>query len=1001
MALPPPMDEDLPDRVLVYTRIRPPISPHIHDEDIATRCRGAADGKTRSVLVSNPGAAVPSKSFTMDRVLGPKCTQKEVYDAVGAPILDSVLRGCHGCVLAYGQTGSGKTHSMLNLGEDGHADEAGMMPRLAVDLFTRIAADWTNFYEVEIAMVQIYNETAMDLLSRSSGDDKQRSSPPNHQALLDRGLKASQRKASEGGGWELLECAWYRCKSPEYLLECFRNGRKRLVYAETMMNKHSSRSHCVLQLRVNRVPRVGTAAVASAGGKKVELVQQRGLLTVVDMAGSERVKKTMSEGVRFNEATNINTSLLAFGNVVQALAAKRSHVPYRESMLTKLLESSLSGRSRTALLVCVAPEVEHAQESTTALEFASRCMRVETKPDVRSASVQFDPSTLARELAEGSAMTVMERMGQQVVSSQQLLDREKVQRAETEEHLCDVINRERKERANVEESLHRRVGELEAELESVNAELDEVKRNAHKSSAELSRANARAAAAEERYDAQTSRCNELEAALAAERLATERAAQCAAETAEEELRELLRRNKEDHAAIEARLRVEIEREKKARVEAEDFLRQESERERTERAATENLLRESLAQEKNERAKMEEELREALNRERSERGDIETDLREKLRREIKGRVETEEKLHLRVSELEAEIASANMRLSDVKRDALDTDRRLSCALGDVAEAEGRCTMQSEKAAALQRELEAEREAAQYAAHTAAEAAEERLKNTVEGEKARHECAREELRRELLADNDRAIEKVRADATAAEERILHRVRELEAEVQRHAEDAEEARKFADERDTVCATLQGELSRLRAGWREDLTELQRASAATASEAESMTRAQLASGISLAKRGRNGKIYRRMVRCHLDSNTLEWAPLGQFRTMSIKGAQMVWASDGSGFVLRGPKRDFEVSVTDASAASWGRALHRRLPVTGKQLTPLRVVLGKPITPLNGFGGLVSFGSLNSPNSYCPSSPATAAAVAADMAAKKHLALGEPRVSTSATTAT
>ena len=136
-------------------------------------------------------------------------------------------------------------------------------------------------------------------------------------------------------------------------------------------------------------------------------------------------------------------------------------------------------------------------------------------------------------------------------------------------------------------------------------------------------------------------------------------AQCAAETAEEELRELLRRNKEEHAAIEARLRVEIEREKKARVEAEDFLRQESERERTERAATENLLRESLAQEKNERAKMEEELREALNRERSERGDIETDLREKLRREIKGRVETEEKLHLRVSELEAEIASQNI------------------------------------------------------------------------------------------------------------------------------------------------------------------------------------------------------------------------------------------------------------------------------------------------------------------------------------------------------
>ena len=128
---------------------------------------------------------------------------------------------------------------------------------------------------------------------------------------------------------------WFRCKSPEFLLECFRNGRKRLVYAETMMNKHSSRSHCLLQLKVNCVPRpqmdTTTAAPdsSSASGaqpaKLVELVQQQGLLTVVDMAGSERVKKTGSEGLRFKEATNINTSLLAFGNVVQALAHRQRH----------------------------------------------------------------------------------------------------------------------------------------------------------------------------------------------------------------------------------------------------------------------------------------------------------------------------------------------------------------------------------------------------------------------------------------------------------------------------------------------------------------------------------------------------------------------------------------------------------------------------------------------------------------------------------------------------
>ena len=103
----------------------------------------------------------------------------------------------------------------------------------------------------------------------------------------------------------------------------------------------------MLQLKVNRVPRPDTttamAQLNSSGYRRtLELLQHQGLLTVVDMAGSERVKKTLSEGIRFSEATNINTSLLAFGNVMQALAEKRSHVPYRDSMLTKLLESSLS-----------------------------------------------------------------------------------------------------------------------------------------------------------------------------------------------------------------------------------------------------------------------------------------------------------------------------------------------------------------------------------------------------------------------------------------------------------------------------------------------------------------------------------------------------------------------------------------------------------------------------------------------------------------------------------
>jgi hypothetical protein len=430
--------EKLPDRVLVYARVKP-ASPS-GSREVATRCvehdaedASPRDGKSsRSIRVLNPNAAVVRKTFGMDRCLGPRSTQQDMYEAVGAPVLDSVLRGCHGAILGYGQTGSGKTHSLLNLGDGG---EAGLVPRLAVDLFTRIAADWTHVYDVEIAMVQIYNETVMDLLKPN---DLKRA-PGNSE----RCLRACQRKSSAGGGWELLDCTWHRCKSPEHLLDCFRQGRKGLVYAETMMNKHSSRSHCVLQLKVNRVPRPDTttamAQLNSSGYRRtLELLQHQGLLTVVDMAGSERVKKTLSEGIRFSEATNINTSLLAFGNVMQALAEKRSHVPYRDSMLTKLLESSLSGRSRTALLVCVAPELEHSQETATSLEFASRAMRVATVPVVHSANVEFDPADLTRELAEAASTSALQKMGEEVMSSRQMLDREKAERAEKEDHLCDL-----------------------------------------------------------------------------------------------------------------------------------------------------------------------------------------------------------------------------------------------------------------------------------------------------------------------------------------------------------------------------------------------------------------------------------------------------------------------------------------------------------------------------------------------------------------------------------
>jgi hypothetical protein len=397
--------------------------------------------------------------------------------------------------LRAGQTGAGKTHSLLHLGEGGDASDAGLVPRLAVDLFARIAADVSHSYEVHVAMVQIYNEVCDDLLVKNgAGACGDRVSA----LQASRGMKVVQTPGClKDGGWEMEGLSWYRSKSPEQLLEYFTNGRKRIVYAETHMNKHSSRSHCLLQLRVNKVARTAapadasaaavavTAAAAVAAAKKNVVQQSQGLLTVVDLAGSERVKKSgaMNMTNRFREATAINGSLLVLGQVVQSLAKRQKHIPYRDSVLTKLLETSLSGKSRTALLVCAAAELEHAGESTTTMEFAARCMRVEAAPVARIAFVEVDPASLARDLAA----SVLDSSGHPAGAAAELMRSGQEIRT-----LTNSLAKEREAREAEEAKLKARAVEAESEAAAVAAATRERERDA---AAALEKARESAAAA--------------------------------------------------------------------------------------------------------------------------------------------------------------------------------------------------------------------------------------------------------------------------------------------------------------------------------------------------------------------------------------------------------------------------------------------------------------------------------------------------------------------------
>jgi len=303
------------------------------------------------------GSDIGGRAFSFDGVFNAASTQQGVFTQVGLPVLQACLQGFNGTILAYGQTGSGKTHSLLNQSPD--SQMLGLLPRLVASLFLQISQDTESAYDIDAAAVQVYNEQVDDLLHPDRDSGMGFNLPVQNGGLIP-GL------------------FWVKCNRPEALLEAFSRARSNLVYAETRMNKASSRSHAVFQVKITR-----RAAGDAAAGMPVECTRSR--LNVIDLAGSERVKKSGVEGAQLKEALAINKSLLVLGNVVSALAAKKAHVPFRESKLTRILDGSIGGNSRTSLLVCVSPAAENAAETVSALEFASRAMRVEVDARVNRA----------------------------------------------------------------------------------------------------------------------------------------------------------------------------------------------------------------------------------------------------------------------------------------------------------------------------------------------------------------------------------------------------------------------------------------------------------------------------------------------------------------------------------------------------------------------------------------------------------------------------------------
>lgn len=363
-------------RVHVFCRVRPLLvteegSCVAVDEDNGDLEIFEHDRTVDSLLSGSlaDSTAAENRKFHFDGVFGGTVEQKDVFQAVGLASCRDVLRGINGCILAYGQTGAGKTHSLL---ASGGAGDAGILPRVAASLFVLIGNDSQHVYDVEAAAIQIYNEQLEDLFQS-----------------LEKGPNLTI-----GAGGEVSNLTWERCSKPDSMLELIHRARSKIVYAETKINKLSSRAHAVFQIRVTRRQR---AAEGDGDGAKM-MKTTFGTLSVVDLAGSERVKRSGVVGKEFKEATNINGSLLALGNVVSALAARQRHVPFRDSKLTHVLSGSIGGNCKTSLLVCVSPTVDSASETIHALEFASRAMSVISEAKVNEGLVEVPACQLAKDL---------------------------------------------------------------------------------------------------------------------------------------------------------------------------------------------------------------------------------------------------------------------------------------------------------------------------------------------------------------------------------------------------------------------------------------------------------------------------------------------------------------------------------------------------------------------------------------------------------------------------
>ena len=337
------------------------------------------EGGRQRDISSNPNICA-YHTFSFDYVYGEDSSQKFIYENTAKSAVLSVLEGYNATLLAYGQTGTGKTYTMEGFSSGLNDPQKGIIPRSMEEIYRYIesSSNKSKTFMVRASYLQIYNEIITDLLKKE--------------------MSSLQIREDKKKGIFVEGLSEWVVKSPHDIYNLMKDGMRNRATASTKMNDVSSRSHAIFIIIVEQMRDISDEEQNNLDkSKRIDIAKEIkvGKLNLVDLAGSERVRVTGATGKRLEESKSINQSLSWLGNVIAALTDKkvRSHIPYRDSKLTRILEDSLGGNCKTTMMAMISPTYEGYAESVSTLKFATRARKIKNEAKINE---DVDHRTLLR-----------------------------------------------------------------------------------------------------------------------------------------------------------------------------------------------------------------------------------------------------------------------------------------------------------------------------------------------------------------------------------------------------------------------------------------------------------------------------------------------------------------------------------------------------------------------------------------------------------------------------